>query len=206
MLPADTAMKAFAEKYLVDSLAVHETVEPADPNILRWVMKTVSNHERSLNAGTVWWKSYVDFFRGQGGDLSRVDVLLAPWKDLSPGGVATVLMGVLTLGAKEMQFMGLRQCDVKAVNQFAECRWVLKVGSGVFALIVWKPGVHEALRESVVNELREYGWLLAGKDTQVGCIPFNYITCGQYNIPCHPDDYNPVEQFKRNAGEQGEQE
>jgi hypothetical protein len=168
-------------------------------------MKTVSNHERSLKAGTAWWKSYVGFFCGQAGDLSRVDVLLAPWEDLSPLGIATDMMGVQTLGAREMHFMGLRQCDVKAAYQHAECGWVLEVGSGVFALIVWNPEVPEGLREVVVNELREDGWLLAGKDTKVGRVPFDAITCVQYNIPSHRDDYNPVEQFRRNAGEQGEQ-
>src|SRR6266536_1092385 len=114
MSPVDTAMGAFAEKYLVGSLTDHPKVEIAEPNILRWVMKTVSNHERSLKAGTTWWQRYVGFFCGQGGDTSQVDVLLAPWEDLSPGGVATSLLGILTLGAQEMHFMGLRKCDVKA--------------------------------------------------------------------------------------------
>jgi hypothetical protein len=200
MSPADAAMSEFAKKYLTGSLATHMTVDFTDCNILRWVMKTVSNHERSINTGTAWWKHFIEFFCGQLCELSRVDVLLAPWEDLSPGGVAMYLMGVQTLGAREMQFIGLRKSDVKAVDQLVDCRWVLKVGSGVFALIVWKPGVPQDLRATLVSELQGYGWLLAGKDTKISRIPFNAITCVMYNIPSDPDCHNPVEQSMGKRG------
>ena len=199
MSPTDAAMRAFAEQHLTKPMAVGAKVEFSDPNLLRWAMKTVSNHERSLNTGSTWWQAHVGFFAGQGGDVSRVDLLLAPWEDLSPGRVLTEMMGVLALGAKPMVLAGLCEFDAKTATQQTEARWVLKVGSGVLALLVWRPDASDEVRKAMLSELRSYGWLLWGTDSAVTRIPFNEATCPQYHIPFHPEERDPVGQLKRLA-------
>lgn len=196
---ADAAMGEFTKRYFVGRLDRHYVVDFDDPNILRWVMKTVSNHERCLGIDSTWWKDYVPFFKRQRVDVSRIDLLLAPWLDLSPEGVATTMLGVLTLGAKQLLLGGLKQVDPRTAHEQISTSWVLKVGSGVFALFVWKAGATNGIRRSVVDELRNYGWLMCGEDNVVGRVPFNLITCILYHLPANPDDFDPLGPFKKSS-------
>jgi hypothetical protein len=162
-------------------------------------MKTASNHERCLGTNATWWQHFVDFFIGKDVDTSNVDVFLAPWKDLSPGQIETQTGGVLTLGAHSFLFAGLRNVDPKHAHSHTESTWALKVGFGVFALIVWKENVPSEIRDSIAEELREYGWLQRGEDDIVGGIPFNMITSKLYYIPSAPDEVDPLGLMSRHG-------
>lgn len=196
---ADTAMGKFAKRYLVGRLDREYVVHFDNPNILRWVMKTVSNHERCLKVGSNWWKGYVSFFKGAAANTSQVDLLLAPWVDLSPERVASTTCAVLTLGAKRLVLAALKTIDPHVAHEKIVTSWVLKVGSGVFVFILWKADAPDEVRRAVVAELRDFGWLLSGQDDVVGRIPFNALSCTQYEIPADPNELDFLGVF-RNLG------
>lgn len=193
--PTDTAMRAFAEQYLVSHLDQHLVVHFDHLDLLRWIMKTVANCERCINLETTWWREFVPFFRGEGGDIRRVDLFLAPWRDLSPLQVATETNMVLVIGAEQAHFARMQDNDPRLIHAMIETTWALKIGSGVFLLVVWKLGAPVELVGNVAAELRKNGWMRRGEDNLVNKLPFNAFTCVKYSILSDPSDMRFFEEL-----------
>ena len=184
--PADTAVGEFAQRHLVKPIPSGTSIDLANVNLARWALKTSYNIERHMGLGRSWQTPLLPFMLGSPDELGNVDLLFAPWEDLSPMGVATKLGMVQTLDSRQLMFDAIESAPPDVVQSAVECGWALKVGSGVFAILVWSTSTPAALRAAVIAEIRGYGWLAGGLDTVAGRPPFSTHTCTQFNRPGPP--------------------
>lgn len=164
-----------------------------------WALKTAANLERSVNknATNPWWHAYRNYFMKIESKPRCADVLFAAWADISPmpgmNPVNTIASHTATIISEIV--------PINLVKSSINRAWAIKIGHGVFVAISWKTDEQSnTLRNFILKELREWGWLLIGHDNEIKNIPFNAITSACYQVisdPENPQSYKKMGRLKK---------
>ena len=183
--PCDTGIATLAQSHL--KFPVIRTLTPAvEPSLVKlWVVKTSANLTRSGLSPSFWWHAYRDYFRGLA-NAGNCDVLFANWRDYSPIEIASELNVVMSIHAQEARIFGLECGSSRVIQQHLVHAQAIKVGYGIFLLLVWQPAVPAALRANVIVELNRYGWLGLADPYWLARVAFNITSCAAFNLVADP--------------------
>jgi hypothetical protein len=182
---SDAAMRAFAESHL--QTAESDSAPPkTSGNLLTfWVVKTASNISR-LEKKPEWWRTLSSYLRRESTN-AECDVLFARWADFSPLKIATEMGMVWHLEAREALLFGLSAGGSAAIRGQLLHASAIKVGYGVFLLLVWKSEAQPNTRPSVLADLRGFGWRdVTTPDYWLGSPAFNATSCATFSMICDP--------------------
>lgn len=180
--PVDSFAGSFAKQFLKDDAPLGELLPLSNNLMWRWVTKTVYNLDRANKNSIEWALPLRPFMLGDAPRPQSMDLFFAAWRDLSPAGVALPLNIVLTLDAKRPMLDFLDSVSGETLSERVEQAAAVKVGYGVFLLLVWRDS--DAARDAIGVELKVHGWRGASQDGIPEHIPFDVITSAQFQFLC----------------------
>lgn len=167
--PLDEAISCFCRDYLTQPIPIGTLFDYQSEAIERWVAKTVVNCSIFNNVSNDWWEILIPFIQGLDQRPASVSLYFGVWKDHSPFQVAERLNIVTTIQANECIFEGF----ISPLTNEILIAWSVKVGFGVFLLVVWRNDVlDEEISFACESELCSSGWLKLPGDRYVAMSPF----------------------------------
>jgi hypothetical protein len=201
---ADTTARDFVRRYCLQEIPIGTQLESDFAQLGRWALKTAANMERSAGPkGKPWWKEHLASLKGELPISQDIAIFFGAWRALSPLAPFHIIK---ELQANEAAIAGSRLGDWETLRATLINRaWCLKVGFGVFSVLVFNSGVEQGPREQLISEMRGYGWLQLGRDRDVTKIPFNVITSVTPFVLSDPDNlmaYKELTQKNESRGEE----
>lgn len=184
MSAADSAATAFAMAHLKGPIPAGTRLA-FSTEIRRWAVKTAANQERVLASEDArpWWRGFVRYMTGEEAEPDPLDVLFAPWSSAVPDFLASQMV----FAAQTIVPLVLADDGDLPFESALERGWALKVGSGVFGVMVWSQQVESSLRAHVLQSIQTFGWLPGVGSQVAGMSPFNSVTALRFGVLCSPN-------------------
>lgn len=158
----DTAMINLARDHLTSPLTPGTTIAHDAELVSRWLVKTAANVARAGSWGSNFWSPLVSFLLSREKRPERVRAYFSPWEDLSPMAFASTLGAILHIQTVEALLVGFSAGTSTHIRGLLDIAVSVKIGHGVFLLLIWKSDVTPAQRESVDRELIGFNWRRIG--------------------------------------------
>ncbi len=114
------------------------------------------------------------------------DVYFTRWADFSPSGLATALGVVPCIATRDALLLGFASGSSKFLLSQLSHATVIKVGYGVFLLLVWTPESSNEAREQVMLQIQEFGWFSLDTTFWHAPVAFNVTSCATFNLVANP--------------------
>lgn len=181
----DSEMIKFTEAHLQETLKPGTSISLDRTNVLRWVVKTAANIARSNSNPPNWWKGYIPFIIGNTDTLPEADCYFSPWADLSPMGFASVIGAVHSIYGIDAILIGFSAGHSKHISDQLKLAFTIKVGYGVFLLLIWKPDCID--RDTVNSDLESYGWRKIERLKNIMKMAYGDMSSTNFNVICDPN-------------------
>ena len=182
---SDSAIRVFAESHLQNEPTPATQPQTSGQLLKFWVVKTAANVSR-LEKKPEWWKRFSPYLRRQV-TAADCDVLFARWADFSPLKMASEMGIVWHIEARDALLLGFAAGGSTTLRRQIDHASAIKVGSGIFLLLVWKADAPPTTRKSVVAELHAYGWRdIEALDFWHGPVAFNVTSCANFSCVSNP--------------------
>lgn len=182
----DTAMINLARDYLASRIAPGTTIVHDQELVLRWLVKTAANVARASRWGCDFWIPLVPFLLSREKHPDRVRGYFSPWEDLSPMACASKLGAILHIQTLEALLVGFPVGSSKYIRGMLDIAVSIKIGHGVFLLLIWKSDFEPAQRDSVDQQLVEYNWRRIGDLENIRGTAFNHSSSTTVNVVGNP--------------------
>ena len=182
---ADTTIRVFAESHLRNRK--RNTSKPTvESKLLKlWVLKTAANVSRANQPHSTWWKTFIPYLRRKSENCD-CDVCFTRWADSSPSALITELGVVPCIAARDALLLGFACGNSKFLRSQMSHATVIKVGYGVFLLLVWKSESNKEVRKQVLLQIKEFGWFSLDATFWLAPEAFNVTSCATFNVVANP--------------------